>query len=88
MFQKGTDKGSLVMFYHLCPRKRVTRIGLISLDKLANDFVTVLFIVKFRLYEHVMCFRRIVMADLGESMWNLPPQQPKTLYLHYNNAYG
>ena len=28
------------------------------------------------------------MADWSESIWSLPLQQLKTLYLHYHNAYG
>ena len=28
------------------------------------------------------------MVDSSESIWNLPLQQLKTLYLHYHNAYG
>ena len=46
----------------------MTRIGLILLDTLTNVFLKVLFIVKFRMCEHIAtCFKReIVMAELSE----------------------
>ena len=42
---------------HPFPRKRVARIGLISLVTLTNVIASVLFIVKFGLGQHYLCYR-------------------------------
>ena len=58
----------------------VTRIGIISLEAMANVFVYVLFFVKFRVCENSPSYasETIVMADLCQSMWNLALTPIKT----------
>ena len=45
-FSNGLAKVFLQMFHHSLHRKRVTRIGIFSMDTLGNVFVRVLFIFK------------------------------------------
>ena len=76
----GIAKVFLPMFYLLLPNKCVTRIGLISLDTMANVFVSVPFIAKFRVGEHNMSYA-LEINNLSENMWNLALQPLKPLYL-------
>ena len=55
----------LPTFHHSLPRKRVTRIRLISLDTLANIFLAVLFIVKFRVCEFEMPYTLEINSNGG-----------------------
>ena len=56
VFQYLTGKCFPRILPHPFPRKRVARIGLISLVTLANVIASVLFIVKFGLGQHYLCY--------------------------------
>lgn len=53
--RKGQANVFLLMCHHLLPRKSVTRIGLVSLNKLAKVFVSALFILSF-VYTSMACY--------------------------------
>ena len=54
---------------HPFPRKRVARIGLISLVTLANVIASVLFIVKFGLGQHYLCYREKRNENINLAGW-------------------
>ena len=73
-FRNGLAKDFLPIFQHSSPSKRATRIGFMPLDILANVFIIVLFIVKFRVCEHNMPVivrdKYIAIAELSNSISN------------------
>ena len=58
------SKSSLLIFYHSLPGTHVARIGLLSLNTMANVFTKATFIVKFGMFKH----ERIVVAELSEQV--------------------
>ena len=67
----------------------VTRIRLFSLDTLANVFVSVLFSVKFYVYDQNMPCALEINSNSGFKWENVESslQKLKPSYLHYHNAY-